>query len=120
MFWGEAYCERCDYKGPDLMWMWHHGIGLHVLVQNKESHELRVIEVEDGAEFYRMDGESEEDRASRVTEYVNRIVRSQLAGAEERIDSSRIARWEFESHGLTDIPCPRCATMLRWRGTGIS
>ena len=102
------------------MWMWHHGIGLHILVQNKESHELRVLEIDDSHQFYRNEEHSDDDRNLRSTEYVNNVAGAQMAESETRIDQSRIASWEFETHGKTDIQCPRCGKMLKWRGTGIS
>lgn len=120
MFWGKPICEHCDYQGPDLMWMWHHGIGLHVLVQDRASHELRAVEIDDGPQFYRNEGESEEDRQARSAEHVNGIMMSKTGKNEQTIDQSRIAHWEFESHGTTDILCPRCGELLKWQGTGIS
>lgn len=120
MFWGEPFCEYCHHKGPDLMWMWHHGIGLHILLRDKATHELRVIEIPDGPEFYRSEGQSDHDRRSRSTAYVNTVVFGQLVDTEEMIEQSRIAYWEFESNGQTNLQCPHCCSMLKWRGTGIS
>lgn len=120
MFWGEPFCQNCEYEGPNLMWMWHHGIGLHILVQDNESHELRVIEIDDSPEFYCNEGQSDDDRKLRSIRYVNKIVCSNMTDSETRIEQSRIATWEFESNGATDIQCPRCGKMLKWRGTGIS
>lgn len=120
MFWGEPFCENCGYKGPNLMWMWHHGIGLHVLVQNETSHELRVVEIDDSPEFYRLEKQTDEDRKKRSTAYVDSVLYENITDSEQKIDQSRIACWEFDAHGETDVQCPRCSRFLKWRGTGIS
>lgn len=55
-----------------------------------------------------------------VVHYCNDYVGGQLKDSEQRIEQSRIWSWEFESHGETDIRCPRCGRMLKWHGTGVS
>src|SRR5437764_10670756 len=120
MFWGQPYCSSCGHVGPDLMWMWHHGIGLDVLVQDRESLALRVIEIADDPVFYRAEGQSPEQRARASKEHVDSIVARHIRPGEMRIFEDEIRRWEFEDHGRTTISCPGCRQILSWRGTGIS
>jgi hypothetical protein len=120
MFWGEPYCDSCGYVGPDFMWTWHHGIGIGVLVQHATSRELRVIDIADSSEFYGQDGQTDEERSASSRSYIDTIVEKEIRHGEEQIDASRIWKWEFESHGKSDILCPKCSQLLLWRGTGIS
>jgi hypothetical protein len=102
------------------MWTWHHGIGLGVLLQDRESLALRVVEVPDHDAFYKADGQSEEDRSRAADTYVDSVVVLEVKDTERRVSGGEIWRWEFEDHGRTDIRCPDCRQMLSWRGTGVS
>jgi hypothetical protein len=120
MFWGEPYCQQCQFVGPELIWMWHRGIGLGVLLRNNLTHALRVVEVADHPAFYRQPDQTDEVRANVAKEYVDSILAASLGENEERIDSSCFRKWEFENHGETDLTCPCCGRFLKWRGTGVS
>lgn len=118
MFWGEPYCQECQYVGPELMWMWHHGIGVSVLLRNMKTHDLRVVEIADHPAFYKNANQTDETRTAIA--YLDSALAKFICENEERIASSRIREWEFEKHGLTDLICPRCGSFLKWRGKGIS
>jgi hypothetical protein len=100
--------------------MWHHGVGLHVLLQDQESLALRVVEVPDDATFYPADGQSQDARAQASDAYVESVLARERNPTEQRISAERISRWEFEEHGRTDLSCPGCRAMLFWCGKGIS
>jgi hypothetical protein len=120
MFWGQPYCQSCGYTGPDFMWMWHIGRGLHVLLQDQESLALRVVEVPDDDAFWPADGQSQEARRQAADAYVESVLTGEQKPTERRVPAEHIWRWEFEDHGRTDLSCPGCRAMLCWRGTGIS
>jgi len=120
MFWGQPYCPSCGYTGPDFMWTWHFGRGLHLLLQDQESLALRVVEVPDDDAFYPADGQSQEARVQASDAYVKSVLAREMRPTERRVAAERIRRWEFEDHGQMDLSCPGCRAMLSWRGTGIS
>ena len=122
MWHGQPYCEKCGYEGPDFMWSWHHCWGCCALLQDRESLELRVIKVPDNQVFYPRKGRTETEAECERTAYLESVVAGQLRAGERRVPPSEFAR--FASAGgeqlPTDLPCPRCRTLLRWRPTGIS
>jgi hypothetical protein len=122
MFHGQPYCERCGYEGPNFMWMWHHMWGFRALVQDQASLELRTVEVPDDEVFYRREGLPKEERERERDAYVAAVIAGQLRPGERHVPSAEFARFaaEGEERPATDLPCPRCRSLLLWRHTGIS
>lgn len=122
MFHGQPYCGKCDYEGPDFMWMWHHMWGFRALVQDQATLELRTVEVPDNEVFYRREGQPEVEREREREEYVAAVIGSQLQAGERHVPHAEFALFAPEGgeQPPTDLPCPRCRTLLLWRHTGIS
>jgi hypothetical protein len=122
MFHGQPYCANCGYEGPDFLWMWHHVWGFQALVQDQASLELRTVEVPDHAVFYRREGLPEAERQRARDAYVAAVIAGQLRPGERHVAPAEFGRFAPEGgeQPATDLPCPRCRTLLRWRHTGIS
>jgi hypothetical protein len=122
MFHGQPYCEKCGYEGPDFMWMWHHMWGFRALVQDRASLQLRTVEVPDNEVFYRRAGQPEAERECERDAYMAAMIAGQLRPGERHVPPAEFARFapEGEEQPATDLPCPRCGSLLLWRPTGIS
>jgi len=120
MFHGQLYCKTCGFEGPDFMWMWHFGMGLGVLLQDRDTLALRVVWIPDDEPFCRAERQTQGDRARTSAAYVDSVVAREIRPTERRVLEDEIRRWEFEDHGRTAVRCPGCREMLSWRGTGIS
>jgi hypothetical protein len=122
VFHGQPYCGVCGYEGPDFMWMWHHWWGLGVLAQDRETFDLRVIEVPDDEVFYHRDGRTQSEVARESEAYITAVVAQQLRPTERRVAPSEFVDLSTEDGGpsATELPCPKCRALLLWRHTGIS
>jgi hypothetical protein len=124
MFHGQPYCGACGYEGPDFMWTWHHWYGFGALAQHRESLELRVIDVPDHEVFYRRAGRTDEEVEREREAYVTSVVNGQLRPGERHVPPAEFARLGAEEENgkqpATELPCPRCRSLLLWRDTGIS
>jgi hypothetical protein len=122
MFHGQPHCDSCGYEGPDFMWMPHHNWGFGALIQDRQSFELRVVEVPDNEVFYPREGRTTAETDYEKAEYVESVLASQLRPGERHVPLQEFARFATagEEESSTDLPCPRCRALLRWRHTGIS
>lgn len=122
MFHGQPYCDACGYEGPDFMWMFHHGWGFRALVQDRETLELRTVEVPDNEVFHRRGDESEGERHFEQELYVAAVIARQLRAGERHVPPEEFAPFtsEGEERRATELPCPRCRATLLWQDTGIS
>ena len=122
MFHGQPYCERCEYEGPNFMWMPHGRWGYGALVQDLTTLELRVVMVHDNEVFHRGRGRDTPEQEKACEQYIDGVIGGQLRPGERRVFNG-----EFVSAALagdpktaTLLPCPRCKELLFWRLTGIS
>ena len=113
MFHGQPYCGTCDYEGPDFMWTWHFDRGLGVLVQNRESLELRVVQVPDDEVFYRGARQADKKADQAVTAYVDAVVAGQLPPG-ERPALRAGAGQPAEPRGLEGLAGRRGDHVRRW------
>jgi hypothetical protein len=121
MFWGQPYCKHCGYRGPNFMWSWHHGSGVGVLLQVRESLTLRVIHVPDPGQFTATRYATEGEAARACEEYVASTVAENLRAGERRLALGAFVRTATEgAEPLTELACPACRSLLCWRDTGIS
>ena len=122
MFWTQPNCPRCGFEGPDFMYLSHFDWPFGVLVQDRESFRLRVVEVPDGDAALRLlDGVPAAEPESVWAAIVAGIADPPLTPT-ERVVPVR----EFFGLALGPVPmageflCPECRSPLYWRGTGIS
>jgi hypothetical protein len=122
MFHGQPYCKVCGYEGPDFMWMWHHGMGFGVLVQDRETLALRVVEIPDHEVFYRRGGRLENEVNQASEAHVASVVAQELRPTERRVPLAEFIEFVAQraESGQTELPCPQCRSLLYWRHTGIS
>ena len=121
MLHGQPYCKVCGYDGPNLMWMWHHFMGLGVIVQDLHSLSLRAVWVDDPGEFSARAGDSEEVIGKACEAYVAESVARQLGPSERAVPIGEYIRLSEKGEPeQTDLPCPSCRAPLFWRHTGIS
>jgi hypothetical protein len=122
VFWTRPTCPACGYAGPPFMYLPHGSWSFHVLVQDRHSLALRVVEIPNGGEVLRaLDDVPEPDRdrvwAARVAELAG-----PLLGPTERI----VPTSELMEAAVQPVPtaaglcCPGCRSRLYWQATGIS
>lgn len=102
------------------MWMWHHWFGFGVLLQDRETHALRVVDIPDDECFYYRDGLTEAEVDLATERYVTAAVTAELRSTERRVPLAESIRMEGEDAEPTSLPCPECGSLLYWRHTGIS
>jgi hypothetical protein len=116
MFWGQPFCKSCGYQGDDFMWSYHFFRSFGVLLQDRETLALRVVEIPDNDVFYRRSGEG---RTEATEAYVAGIVARKMIPTERRVAVSEFVT-TYEGEELTSLPCPNCRALLFWRVTGIT
>jgi hypothetical protein len=102
--------------------MHHHTWGFRALIQDQSTLELRTIDVPDDDVFYRREGQSEAELQRERNEYVAAVVTGQLRPGERHVQPEEFARFALDDArpAETNLPCPRCRSLLIWRHTGIS
>jgi hypothetical protein len=119
MFHGQPFCKACGYQGPDFMWMYHQRMGMGVLIQNRDSLALRVCWVDDQPAH--SPNKTEDEAGAAWENHARETASRDLAATERIVPVTEFARFDQgDSPGTTDLPCPECRAMLRWRHTGIS
>ncbi|MCR9202871.1 MAG: hypothetical protein NXI04_29855 [Planctomycetaceae bacterium] len=98
------------------MWSYHHHAGLSVLLCDKVTHQLRTVHIDDRPEFF--DHSKTEDELDAVFEDV--ITKTVAQEARENEYHVNVVPFALAKGGKTTLRCPRCATLLHWRATGIS
>src|SRR5262245_19296754 len=122
MFWTQPSCPKCDYRGPDFMYMPHFERTFGVLVQNIVTLELRVVFFPDGeAAQSVIDGVPKAEVNEIWAAYVASIADPPLEKSERVVPVEEFFDAAISSE-LTagTIPCPKCQHPLNWQMTGIT
>lgn len=120
MFWTKPSCPACGYEGPDFMFLPHFGMSFSVLVQDRESLALRVVEIPD--EALKNLGVLPEGEANQVwLQRVSELADPPLQATERVVPAREFMDAAVQSQPTpAEIPCPGCRAPLHWLGTGIS
>jgi hypothetical protein len=78
--------------------------------------------VPDNEVFYRREGRTEKEAERERADYVSAVIARRLRPDERHVSPEEFARFAPDGgqQPATDLPCPRCRSLLLWRHTGIS